>query len=777
MQPLDPAKPAGELTGSRVFRPTTLTHHRSIISESVRQDESNLVKKHDVRALCELPFIHFKLITKVAIASLAFAWIALLVWPRTYESEAKLVLRVGRESVSLDPTATTTQTLMLQKTQEEEINSALEVLNSRSVATTVVDVLGDGPILEGALPQDGQGKSSWLSSNIQAFKKFASEAAFVTLNTAGIKDDISDRELAIREVMGNVSIFAPKKSNVITVHAESKTPEMAQAIVKEVTNSFLERHLETSRTVGSKEFFAQQSEDALEQLEALVETRSRFMQDNQIVSVEANKSMIKDQLAAIDRDLILSVGNLDQAQAQIDDIKEKLRWTADEIIAAKQEGSDTTWSGMRQRIYELELLERQYASKYTPEHRLLTQVREQLAGAREILDKLQSERVDSNTTPNPAKRRLEEELQKQETLAVGLESIISKKRAQAESLQSEANALLEYERKLSHMDREISLLDTSLHVLREKLEEARVIDELQSKRISNVSIFQPATFVERAVSPEKKILVAGFLMLGLMGGVGLAFFREMSRNTLRSVADIQQQLDATSVSEIPYDPRLVLDSTQTRSIARKLATDILLLDRDNSAGQGKTIGVVGLHGGCGATTVASNIAIAASKECGLRSLLVDADVQRRQVAKLFDLNGAPGVMQLAQGEAPIQDCITLHPTVPEMALISVSQNNRTFDGGAIDSSSVMHGLSSLAHHFDLVVVDLPPADQPDQILSIATQLDCVLLVVESEKSLSKDAVRLHRMLQDSSTRVLGVVLNKTKSYWPRWLGRSFSAAS
>ena len=134
-------------------------------------------------------------------------------------------------------------------------------------------------------------------------------------------------------------------------------------------------------------------------------------------------------------------------------------------------------------------------------------------------------------------------------------------------------------------------------------------------------------------------------------------------------------------------------------------------------------------------------------------------------------------MQLAQGEAPIQDCITLHPTVPEMALISVSQNNRAFDGGAIDSSSVMHGLSSLAHHFDLVVVDLPPADQPDQILSIATQLDCVLLVVESEKSLSKDAVRLHRMLQDSSTRVLGVVLNKTKSYWPRWLGRSFSAAS
>ena len=52
------------------------------------------------------------------------------------------MIRVGRESVSLDPTATTGATLMLQKTQEEEVISALEVLNSRHVAETIVDKLG-----------------------------------------------------------------------------------------------------------------------------------------------------------------------------------------------------------------------------------------------------------------------------------------------------------------------------------------------------------------------------------------------------------------------------------------------------------------------------------------------------------------------------------------------------------------------------------------------------------------------------------------------------------
>ncbi|MEO8268894.1 MAG: hypothetical protein ABI557_04180, partial [Aureliella sp.] len=61
----------------------------------------------------------------VLLSSLFLAWLAMMVWPKQYESEAKLMIRVGRESVALDPSATTSQTLMLQKTQEEEVNSAL----------------------------------------------------------------------------------------------------------------------------------------------------------------------------------------------------------------------------------------------------------------------------------------------------------------------------------------------------------------------------------------------------------------------------------------------------------------------------------------------------------------------------------------------------------------------------------------------------------------------------------------------------------------------------
>ena len=90
----------------------------------------------------EILFVHRRLLLSMMCASVILGWFALVAWPRSYMSEAKLMLRVGRETVSLDPTATTSQTLLLQKTQEEEVNAALEILSSRRLAELVVGKIG-----------------------------------------------------------------------------------------------------------------------------------------------------------------------------------------------------------------------------------------------------------------------------------------------------------------------------------------------------------------------------------------------------------------------------------------------------------------------------------------------------------------------------------------------------------------------------------------------------------------------------------------------------------
>src|SRR4051812_47968052 len=83
---------------------------------------------------------------------LAIAVVTFLL-PRTYYSEAKLFVKAGWETLSLDPTATTGQTVSIYESRESEINSILEVLRSREVTGGVVDVLGVNAILHaGAIP-------------------------------------------------------------------------------------------------------------------------------------------------------------------------------------------------------------------------------------------------------------------------------------------------------------------------------------------------------------------------------------------------------------------------------------------------------------------------------------------------------------------------------------------------------------------------------------------------------------------------------------------------
>ena len=67
---------------------------------------------------------------------------------RTFRSEAKLFVRMGRESVTLDPTATMGQVVAAADSRESEVNAVAELLSSRTLAEKIVDQFGPTVILE-----------------------------------------------------------------------------------------------------------------------------------------------------------------------------------------------------------------------------------------------------------------------------------------------------------------------------------------------------------------------------------------------------------------------------------------------------------------------------------------------------------------------------------------------------------------------------------------------------------------------------------------------------
>jgi len=758
---------------------TELRSQRSAPTEMLSHDRER-VELGNVRTLAfylEIPFRHKALILTFLAGGLLLGWIAICLLPRVYSSESRLVLRVGRESVSLDPTATTGQTMQLLKTHEEEIVTALEVLGSRQIATHVVDELGAGQILAGRVRNDTEGGSLNVENGGEGFTGLiksavasVKEGLFEALLAAGIKDQISEQELAILQVMGSVDVYSPKRSTVICIRATASTPGMAQAISVAVTNAFLHEHIKGAHVEGAFEFFAVQTESVESELKELIETRAKYMQEHQIISLQDNRELLRTQLANVDEELFLALGGLKQATAQVEDLESRLSISPNEILAEKTAGADPTWSGMRQTIYELELVEQDLSAGLTDDHPRLKRARAQLLGAKQILREVESERVDNLMTVNPTRVGLEEVLQQEGTLTVGLRSLIDEKYSQRRGLEANLLELLGHERYLVQIDRDISAKEANLISLREKLEEARVIEGLHDMKLTNANVFQPATFSERPVSPNKKMLLAAFLAIGIASGLVLAVTRESSASTLRSPEDAAHFVGMFGTLTAPFVRGMHPLEDTGREAFQHSSVVLLnaLLDSSNDVGgRGITVGVLGADSGVGASSMAAHLAMTADLDFQLRVVLVDADAQRKSVSKILGIQGTPGFCELLSGDASHDECLQ-KTTRSEVEILAASKGKQ-LAGSAVDGAEISQALDAYLTDCDLMIVDLPPANQPDQMARLAKHLDHVILVAEADRTPITAVQRSVSRLCHGQAKVAGLVLTKTRCYLPKFL--------
>jgi len=143
--------------------------------------------------------------------TVAAAVLAMLFLPRSYVSEAMIFVKLGRETVSLDPTATTGSTISVLDTRDNEINSIRDMLYSRGLMETVVDRIGPEVIL-------GEAE---LTDDIKERDPLAKDY----LN--------SPRQQAIKTLVEDTYVISTRKSSVLILHAEASSPELAQRILKE----------------------------------------------------------------------------------------------------------------------------------------------------------------------------------------------------------------------------------------------------------------------------------------------------------------------------------------------------------------------------------------------------------------------------------------------------------------------------------------------------------------------------------------------------------------
>ena len=658
-----------------------------------------------------------------AIFSIVLAIALLIALPRKYTSEAKFLVKIGRESVGLDPTATTSQTLLMQKTQEEEVNSALEVIYSRSVKEDVIRKIGVDAIMSGYLPTDEEAIAPPASQIRQKVSDSISSVGDFLLEI-GVRDPVDDFERAIIKLENSVYVFATKKTQVISINTEAKSPEMAQRIVDEMTSSYLEHHLKISQTSGSYEFFKRETEQSKIALDKAKNEMAQFMADNQIVSVESNQALLKD-----------------------------------------------TWNGILSNILALENEQNTLASSYSENHPLRMSAKARLDSARKALVSLK--KTDVKKLPAEIKAVLE----KAEAVDSKVEDVEPDE--QALTLVGRIDELILANNQLEIMLENVRTLEAQLIGHRQKFEEARLIRVQQESSISNISVFQPATFNRKPTSPNKLLVLAGTFFSIFTTAFLFCIWRETKRRSgaLQKVIDVERVLKVPVVATIPVDRSAsgrYRNKSSLGNLRRKChdAVHSIMNSRQNSNdndGPNKkdavVVGVLGIEKGAGGSTIASAMAGCCSKDFGLKTLLIDVDAKSKSISARFSLNGAPGLSELIEG-ADLEDCLQ-HFKPFDLSIVASTNKDRTASKlVSFGVADVKAQLDRLSNKFDVIILDLPPASDANSVSFLATQLESVMLVAHANKTTAMSAIGVLRKFENSETKINGIVLNKYRREFP-----------
>jgi uncharacterized protein involved in exopolysaccharide biosynthesis len=443
--------------------------------------------------------------------------------PRSYESESRLFVRVGRESVALDPTATVGQTIGMQDSRETEINSLMEVLKSRSLHETVVDELGVATIL---------GDVTIAPTSVVAQKDLTPWrlVSAPSVEPIGVTPAASSmREKAVQQVGKSLTVTSPRRSTVISIAGEADSPELAQAIVHALVQAYKKEHVRLHRVQGSFDFFSERAKRTEEAVKLALKNLNEAKSELSIASVQGRRDHLEKQISSLEEQAHSISAELSSASAKVASLEKMLKDLPNEIEGVQTTGfNNDVHTRMREQLYVLELRERDLLSKYREGHPEVVAIRKQVEEARNIMDGQPTNRTQKEMLQNPAIKSVELDLLKGRSDVAALE-------AKAKSIALQKSEVIDELRELHHNELHLADLDRDLEERRTahgesvaRLEQARMNQDMENDRLSNVNVIQEATFVEKPTSPKLSLFAAAGFMAACFAAISLALLWELA---------------------------------------------------------------------------------------------------------------------------------------------------------------------------------------------------------------------------------------------------------
>ncbi len=518
--------------------------------------EPLLYERQSEGSLRDVLFVLFRHKRKIALFfGTVFCVVALATFltPEMYQSNSKLMVRLGRESVTLDPTASTGQTVTVNQDRKQEINSELEILRSRELAEKVVDAIGVDAFLKH--PDDVKLSLAGMARDSSFLAGKAGKPMTVDHVRSRAKNGNSDhmkkRDLAITGLMKKLDIQASKESNVISISYEARSPEMARAVVTRLIDVYLEKHVDVYYSSGSYDFFTQQAKSLHDNLTTIEEDLRNVRNSTGIASLGEQRTLALNRMGLLQQEIERNDAALASSKAKIAALELSLKRIPGTIEVEKTTGiGDFGLDNMRAQKYSLELREKELLSKYTEESQQVRDIRKQIADAQEVLDREQPALTQTKSAINESYRQAELSLETERASFESLRANGAALRKLLADVSEEVREINNNELQITALEREKNIQESNYRKYSDNLEQARIDQAMQMEKISNIKVVQAATNPLKPVRPKKMLNLTLGLVLGLLGGIGFAFSSEYVDHTFKRPEDIEKRLQLPLLATI-----------------------------------------------------------------------------------------------------------------------------------------------------------------------------------------------------------------------------------
>jgi succinoglycan biosynthesis transport protein ExoP len=579
---------------------------------------------------------------------------------------------------------------------------------------------------------------------------------------------IQKRPAILSAFLGSLGVKRVANTRLIEVSFEAEDPQLAAAIVNAHMENYKEANFRSKydATTQASTWLSSELEELRMKVEKSEDARIAYQRENQIWQIDEKQDITTQKLA----DLSKAVTDAQTGLAE----KEALYRMAvsGNVDALPETQSNPVVQDLLKRKSELDEQYAEALNQYGPNY---PKVQRLAAQQKELEDDLGKARKTMVET-------VQEEYNTSRSHVEILQDALDKQKSQANDL---AEKLVQYH----ILQHDAESYKTLYDGLLQKLKEAGITAGLRS---SNIRVVDPALAPASPSRPQKARNIVLAFLVGLVGGIGLAIFREYLDNTVKSPDDVEALTGLPSLAVVPSLPGLtghhnrlskagreaaaqnasgprvellsyIQPKSQISEAFRALRTSLLLSQADHPP---QVILVTSALPREGKTTAAVNLAVTLA-QLGDRTLLMDSDLRKPGIRRALNLTGGKdvGLSSYLAGVSTLDEVTVPHPAISNLCALTTGPVPPS-PADLLSSHRMREAIAELRRRFKFIVIDSPPIMAATDAVILSALTDGVLLVVRSGETPKEAFTRTRDLLAAVKCRLLGVVLNAVDSSAP-----------